>query len=168
MEHLQSEEPFSSDPYFRTLRYKRKWFIYRYKCQYKSDGVAIDVGNGIEEGSDSRDDVYVCNEKGKYDMPTDPENNIIFPKCLPRRKWFIYNTLCRSGVWICMKVLGTNSIILVMRKLWRMFPIQQKFHTTAAFLDNSNFWSLDVFLPLCNRPGVKKSSTMDYQKIVWS
>jgi hypothetical protein len=48
-------------------------------------------------------------------------------------------TLCRSGVRIGMKVLGTDSIILGIRKLWQMFPIKQKFHTTAAFLDNPNF-----------------------------
>ena len=48
-------------------------------------------------------------------------------------------TLCRSGVWIHMKVLGANSFILGIRKLWRSFPIKQKCHTTAAFLDNQNY-----------------------------
>ena len=55
-------------------------------------------------------------------------------------------TLFRSGVWIDMKVLGADSFILDTRKLWRMFPIKQIFHRTAAFLDN--YWiysSLDVF-----------------------
>ena len=42
-------------------------------------------------------------------------------------------TLCRSGVWIGMKVLGANSIILGTRKLWWMFPIKQKLNITAAF-----------------------------------
>ena len=32
-----------------------------------------------------------------------------------------------------MKVLRPNSIILGIRKLWRIFPIKQKFDTTAAF-----------------------------------
>ena len=67
---------------------------------------------------------------------------------------FAWTTLCRSNdYWIGMKVLGTDSIILGIRKLWWMFPIKQKYHTTAAFLDNLNFWiksSLNVFLPLCN------------------
>ena len=35
-----------------------------------------------------------------------------------------------------MKVLRPNSIILGTRKLWWIFPIKQKFDTTAAFLDN--------------------------------
>ena len=68
----------------------------------------------------------------------------------------VHITLCRSGVQIGMKVLGTDSIILGIRKLWRMFPIKQKFHTMAAFLDNPIFsiWSSLDFLPLCNGPGV--------------
>ena len=69
-------------------------------------------------------------------------------------------TLCRSGVWIGVKVLGADSIILGTRKLWQMFPIKQKCHRTAAFLDNPNFsiWSsLEIFLPLWNRPGVQIS-----------
>jgi hypothetical protein len=48
-----------------------------------------------------------------------------------------------------------------------MFPIKQKCHTTAAFLDNQKklIWSsLEIFLPLCSRPGVQISCTMDYQK----
>ena len=48
-------------------------------------------------------------------------------------------TLCRSGVWIDMKVLRAHSFILGTRKLWRSFPIKQKCHTTAAFLDNQNY-----------------------------
>ena len=41
-----------------------------------------------------------------------------------------------------------DSIILGTRKLWWIFPIKQKFDTTAAFLDNSKYsiWSrLTVF-----------------------
>ena len=41
-----------------------------------------------------------------------------------------------------MKVLRADSIILGSRKLLQIFPIKQKFDTTAAFLDNpkiSNF-----------------------------
>jgi hypothetical protein len=66
-----------------------------------------------------------------------------------------------------MKVLGADSLILGTRKLLRMFPIKQKCHTTAAFLDNQKnlIWSsLEIFLPLCSRPGVQISCTMDYQK----
>ena len=66
-----------------------------------------------------------------------------------------------------MKVLGANSFILGTRKLWRSFPIKQKCHMTAAFLDTPNFsiWSnLDIFLPLCIFPGVQISCTMDYHK----
>ena len=76
-------------------------------------------------------------------------------------------TLCRSRVWIGMKVLGADSIILGTRKLWWMFPIKQKCHTTAAFLYNPNFsiWScLEIFLPICNSPGVQISCTTDYHK----
>ena len=50
-----------------------------------------------------------------------------------------YGTLSRSGVWIGMKVLGADSFILGTRKLWRIFPIKQKCHTTAAFWDNQNY-----------------------------
>ena len=48
-----------------------------------------------------------------------------------------------------------------------MFPSKQKFHATAAFLDNPNFLilsSLDVFLPLLNRPGVKKVAQWTIKK----
>ena len=58
-------------------------------------------------------------------------------------------TLCRSRVWIGMKVLRPNSIILGARKLWWIFPIKQKFDTTAAFLDNpkcSILSNLTIFL----------------------
>ena len=48
-------------------------------------------------------------------------------------------TLCRSGDWIGMKVLGGDRIILDTRKLWQMIPIKQKCHTTATFLDNQIF-----------------------------
>ena len=40
-----------------------------------------------------------------------------------------------------------NSIISGTRKLWKFFPIQQKFDTTAAFLDNSN---LSIFVKFSN------------------
>ena len=53
-----------------------------------------------------------------------------------------------------MKVLGADLFILGTRKLLWMFPIKQKCHTTAAFLDNqkSSIWSsLEIFLPLCSR-----------------
>ena len=66
-----------------------------------------------------------------------------------------------------MKVLGVDSFILGTRKLWRIFPIKQKCHTTAAFLENQNYpiySSLDIFLPMCSRPGLQGHSTMDYQK----
>ena len=67
---------------------------------------------------------------------------------------YLWHTLCRSEVWIGMKVLGTDSFILGTRKLLWMFPIKQKCHTTAAFLDNqkSSIWSsMEIFLPLCSR-----------------
>ena len=51
-------------------------------------------------------------------------------------------TLCRSKIWIGIKVLQANSIILGTRKLWVIFRIKQKFDTMAAFLDNSNFSKL--------------------------
>ena len=61
----------------------------------------------------------------------------------------LHTTLCRSKVWIGMKVLQPNSIILGTRKLWWIFPIKQKFDTTAAFLDNPkcSIWTnLTIFL----------------------
>ena len=64
-------------------------------------------------------------------------------------EWLDWFTLCRSRVWISMKVLRPNSIILGTRKLWWIFPIKQKFDTTAAFLDNPkcSIWSnLTIFL----------------------
>ena len=70
-----------------------------------------------------------------------------------------------------MKVLGANSFILGTRKLWRSFPIKQKFDTTAAFWDKpkcSIFPNLDIFLPMCSRrisrPGGQGNCTMDNQK----
>ena len=58
---------------------------------------------------------------------------------------WLSKALCRSRIWIGMKVLGADSIILGTRKLWRMFPIKQKFHTTAAFLDRSKHLNLVKF-----------------------
>ena len=58
----------------------------RYKCNEKSDGIAILTSNGVEEGSDERDIPYRCNEKGEYDMPT-KQGKWDFPKCIPRRKY---------------------------------------------------------------------------------
>ena len=58
-------------------------------------------------------------------------------------------TLCRCKVWIGMEFLQADSIILGTRKLWRIFPIKQKFDTTAAFLDNpkcSILSNLTIFL----------------------
>ena len=48
-------------------------------------------------------------------------------------------TLCRSNVWIGMKLLQANSIIQSTRKLWWIFPIKQKFDTTAAFSNDQNY-----------------------------
>ena len=49
-----------------------------------------------------------------------------YPQC--QHKYSIgYPTLCKSKVWIGMKVLQANSINLGIRKLWWIFPIQQKF-----------------------------------------
>ena len=56
----------------------------------KSDGIVVSV-NGKEEGSDSRDIAYKCNEKGEYDMPT-RQGKWKFPKCIPRRKQTFQNT----------------------------------------------------------------------------
>ena len=56
-----------------------------YKCKNKKDGIAITGLNGQEEGSDSRDIAYVCDEFGEYDMPTQ-QGAWKFPKCLPRRE----------------------------------------------------------------------------------
>ena len=56
----------------------------------------------------------------------------------PRNICFLH-TLCRFKVWTDMKVLQADSIIIGTRKLWRIFPIKQKFNTTAAF-----FYSINV------------------------
>ena len=65
------------------------------------------------------------------------------------RKFYLQIRMCKSKVWTGMKVLQANSIILGTRKLWRIFPIKQKFATTAAFLDNPNFsiWSILEMFP---------------------
>ena len=63
-----------------------------------------------------------------------------------------------SGVSIDMKHLGADSFIIGTRRLLQMFPIKQKCHTTAPFLDNQNYsiWSnLNIFLPMCSRPGMQ-------------
>ena len=49
------------------------------------------------------------------------------------------STLCRFKVWTGMKALQADSIIVGTRKLWRIFPIKQKFNITAAF-----FYSINV------------------------
>ena len=51
-------------------------------------------------------------------------------------------------------IFGHSSYVtaLGVRKLWQIFPIKQKFHAIAAFLDIPNFWiwsSLDVFTIHC-------------------
>ena len=48
-----------------------------------------------------------------------------------------------SWVSIDMKLLGADSFIIGTRRLLQMFPIKQKCHTTAPFLDNQNYsiWS---------------------------
>ena len=55
-----------------------------------------------------------------------------------RKAIFIHFTLCRSKVWIGMKVLRPDSTILGTRKLYWIFPIKQKFSTTAAFFYSKN------------------------------
>jgi hypothetical protein len=70
-----------------------------------------------------------------------------------------------------MKVLGADSIILGTKKLRRMFPIKQKLHTMAAFLDNQFFsiWSsLDGFFTVVQQAwcGNKLHNGLS-KKIVW-
>ena len=43
-----------------------------------------------------------------------------------------------------MKVLQADSIILGTRKLWGIFPIKQKFSTTAAFFYSKNVQNLSI------------------------
>ena len=85
-----------------------------------------------------------------------------------------WTTLCRSGVWIGMKVLGADSIILGTRKLWWMFPIKQKLNTTAAFWDKpkcSIFPNLDIFYQCAagRSAGLvgKETAQWTIKKIVW-
>ena len=62
----------------------------------------------------------------------------------------LHTTLCRSKVWIGMKVLQPNSIILDTRKLWWIFPIKQNIYTTAAFLFFlSPFCFFNLFPVIC-------------------
>ena len=66
--------------------------------------------------------------------------------------------MCRSKVWKGIKVLQPNSITLGIRKLWRIFPIKQKFNTRTAFFYSKNFWnqtnlgivSFTMVQPTCN------------------
>ena len=73
-------------------------------------------------------------------------------KIIKLQKWYVtseskrpgkiavvyHYTLSRSEVWKGMKVLQPNSIIVGTRKSWRIFPIKQKFDTTAAFFYSKN------------------------------
>ena len=87
-------------------------------------------------------------------------------------------TLCRSKVWICIKVCWTNSIILGTRKLWWIFPINQKFDTMTAFLDNPilqfcKVW--ECFIQCFQCTMVRKLSTQNWpvlniftiKKLLW-
>ena len=58
----------------------------------------------------------------------------------------IYFILCRAGVSIGMKVLGADSMIQGTWKLWRMFPIKQKFDIKAANFYNRNVYNQTIFL----------------------
>ena len=87
--------------------------------------------------------LLVCNSTickllwNKWRRPSVKLQTICEMRCLlskNRQVFFVsYGTLCRSGVWIGMKVLGADSIILGTRKVWWMFPIKQKLNITAAF-----------------------------------
>ena len=86
---------------------------------------------------------FVVQNGSYYSSTFDKQRSLsqvqIFDDPVPRfldGKWIRGNTLCRSKVWIGMKVLQANSIILGTKKLWWIFPIKQKFDITAAFLDN--------------------------------
>ena len=83
-----------------------------------------------------------CKDKSKFQNTTfwlvaiQKWNNFYFPSFEDFiGKGWVY-TLCRSKVWIGMKVLQANSIILSTRKMWWIFPIKQKLDVTEAFLDN--------------------------------
>ena len=69
---------------------------------------------------------------------TTTNNSMAFHKVLSSYNRMLL-TLCRSSVWIGMKVLGANSIILITRKLWQMFPIKQELNITAAFFITKMF-----------------------------
>ena len=62
--------------------------MYRYKCNQKLDGIAIVGSNGEEEGSDDPEISYDCDGAGNYTFDrVNGTNEIILPKCLPRRKY---------------------------------------------------------------------------------
>ena len=50
-------------------------------------------------------------------------------------------TLRHSNIWIHTKVLGAGSMFTGIGKLWRIFPIKQKFNNSAAFFYTKNFLS---------------------------
>ena len=84
---------------------------------------------------------------------TTTNNSKAFHKVLSSYKRMLL-TLCRSSVWIGMKVLGANSIILITKKLWQMFPIKQELNITAAFFITKMFKCLKPVnffdSPLCS------------------
>ena len=68
--------------------YEENIFLYRYKCNKKLDGIAIMGSNGEEEGSDDPEISYDCDGAGNYTFDrVNGTNEIILPKCLPRRKY---------------------------------------------------------------------------------
>ena len=65
----------------------------------------------------------------------------------------ITRTLRHSNIWIHTKVLGAGSKLIGIRKLWRIFPIKQKFNNSAAFFTLKNFcaeqnWTVSANLQL--------------------
>ena len=48
-------------------------------------------------------------------------------------------TLCQSNIWIHIKVLGADSMLIGIGKFRRIFPIKQKFNNSAAFFYTEKF-----------------------------
>ena len=73
-------------------------------------------------------------------------------------------TLCRSGVWIGIKVLGADSILLGSRTLWQMFPISSRNWISWELFCNKIFKTGQFFdRQLYSRPGVKKSKLDQFE-----
>ena len=125
------------------------------KVSYKSHKECPNFSNYVYLEQVSYDFLWICllqirktlcclHLEGMQDDTRDPTRDVWIKEFIRKREmkfWAVLGirgTLCRSEVWKGMKVLQPNSIIVGTRKSWQIFPIKQKFDTTAAFFYSKN------------------------------